>query len=243
MHILIVDDEPLARQRLQRLIEALPDYTVVGEAANGDEAIEATLRLDPDIVLTDIRMPGKDGLEAAHMISAMEDPPALIFCTAYDEYALQAFETLAAGYLLKPVKEEQLRAALEKVTRTTKVQKSALKQVEEGASRQHIAAKTRRGTELIPIEDIYCFIADQKYVTVYHAEGETLIDDTLKELEEEFAQRFVRIHRNALVAIKGIVGMEKTAEGQYAVCIKDSEYRPLVSRRHLSGVRDLLNRL
>lgn len=243
MHILIVDDEPLARVRLRRLIEAIPNYSVVGEASSGDEAIESTLRLDPDVVLTDIRMPGKDGLEAAKFISEMDDPPALIFCTAYDEYALKAFETLAAGYLLKPVKEDQLRAALEKVTRTTKAQKTAMQQQTEEVGRKNIAAKTRRGTELIPIEEVHCFIADQKYVTVYHAGGETLIDDTLKELEEELAQRFVRIHRNALVQIKAIVGMEKNAEGQFAVRLKDSEFSPLVSRRHLAGVRDLLNRL
>lgn len=243
MHILIVDDEPLARMRLRRLIEAMPHYDVVGEAATGEEAVESTLALDPDVVITDIRMPGKDGLEAARVISELEDPPALIFCTAYDEYALKAFETLAAGYLLKPVKEDQLASALEKATRTTKAQKNALHPPVAEEGRQHIAAKTRRGTELIPIDDIHCFIADQKYVTVYHAGGETLIDETLKELEGEFAQRFVRIHRNALVSIKDIVGMEKNAEGQFAVKLKESEYSPLVSRRHLAGVRELLSRL
>lgn len=248
MHVLIVDDEPLARQRLVRMVNALEGYEVLGEASDGAEAVEAIEKLDPDIVLLDIRMPGDDGLTAAKAISAMPDPPAVIFCTAYDQYALQAFETLAVGYLLKPVKEEQLIATLDKAARVNKVQKSALSEEPTGLSaadtpRQHISAKTRRGLELIPINDIHCFIADQKYVTVFHQNGETLIDDTLKELEQEFPARFVRIHRNALVAIKEIEGLERVSAGHYEIKLKSSTYRPVVSRRHLSDVKDMLMRL
>lgn len=248
MHVLIVDDEPLARQRLARMINALEGYEVVGEAGDGTGAVEAIEKLDPDIVLLDIRMPGEDGLTAAKLISTMTDPPAVIFCTAYDQYALQAFETLAVGYLLKPVKEEQLVATLDKAARLNKVQKSVLGEQSRGESatdtqRQHISAKTRRGLELIPINDIHCFIADQKYVTVFHQGGETLIDDTLKELEQEFPERFVRIHRNALVAIKEIEGMERVGAGHYEIKLKTSTYRPVVSRRHVSDVKDMLMRL
>ena len=244
MHILIVDDEALARQRLVRML-SITGHEVVGEASNGAEAIDAIEQLDPDIVLLDVRMPGEDGLTSARQISAMSDPPALIFCTAYDEYALEAFQTLAVGYLLKPVQQEQLEAALEKASKLNKVQKSALQPKPSGAEaqRRHISAKTRRGLELIPINDIYCFIADQKYVTVIHKEGETLIDDTLKELEQEFPDRFLRIHRNALVAIKEIEGMERSGGGHYEIKLKQSEYRPVVSRRHVANVKDTLIRL
>jgi len=244
MHMLIVDDEPLARQRLIRMIERFDGYEVVGEAANGIEAVAAIDKFDPDIVLLDVRMPGEDGLEAAGKISAMPEPPAVIFCTAYDEYALEAFKTLAVGYLLKPVQEQQLLDALEKAQKVNKVQRNAAtaEKVPDG-QRQNIAAKTRKGVELIAIAGVQCFIADQKYVTVKHASGETLIDDTLKELEQEFPALFLRVHRNALVAIKEIEALERTGSGQFELRLKSTDYRPTVSRRHVSNVRELLSRL
>ncbi|WNO09324.1 LytTR family DNA-binding domain-containing protein [Teredinibacter sp. KSP-S5-2] len=249
MHVLIVDDEPLARRRLAKMVETIEDCELVGEADNGNHAIEQVNACDPDIVFMDVRMPEKDGLEAAREISLMPDPPAVIFCTAYDEYALEAFETLASGYLLKPVKEEQLIAAIEKARKITRAQKKASTEsdVEESADelkqRQHISAKTRRGIELVPIENVLCFVADHKYVTVIHHEGETLVDDTLKDLEAEFADKFVRIHRNSLVSIAHIEAMERSSAGQFEIRLKQSEYRPVVSRRHVSGVRELLSRL
>ncbi|TVZ37197.1 LytTR family two component transcriptional regulator [Alteromonadaceae bacterium 2753L.S.0a.02] len=244
MHMLIVDDEPLARQRLKRMIENMEGYEVVGEAGNGTEAVAAVDKFDPDVVLLDVRMPGEDGLEAARKISEMPEPPAVIFCTAYDEYALEAFNTLAVGYLLKPVQEKQLLETLQKATKLNKVQKNAV--VAESApegQRQNITAKTRKGMELIPISSIQCFIADQKYVTVRHSSGETLIDDTLKELEQEFPDRFVRVHRNALVAIAEIEAMERNSSGQFELRLKSVDYRPVVSRRHVANVRELLSRL
>jgi len=244
MHMLIVDDEPLARQRLMRMIERFDGYEVVGEASNGREAVAAVDKFDPDIVLLDVRMPGVDGIEAAKKISQMPEPPAVIFCTAYDEYALEAFNTLAVGYLLKPVQEQQLQAALEKAQKLNKVQLSAASadSLPEG-QRQNIAAKTRKGVELIPIIGVHCFIADQKYVTVKHKDGETLIDDTLKELEQEFPSQFLRVHRNALVAIAEIEAMERSHAGQFELRLKSTDYRPSVSRRHVSNVRELLSRL
>lgn len=244
MHMLIVDDEPLARQRLIRMIERFDGYEVVGEAGNGIEAVAAVDKFDPDIVLLDVRMPGEDGLEAARKISQMPEPPAVIFCTAYDEYALEAFSTLAVGYLLKPVQEQQLIEALEKAQRLNKVQKNAAtaKKEPEG-QRQNIAAKTRRGIELLPISSVQVFIADQKYVTVKHNTGETLIDDTLKELEQEFPNRFLRVHRNALVAVNEIEAMEKSSSGQFELRLKSTDFRPTVSRRHVASVRELLSRL
>ena len=240
--VLIVDDELLARQRATRMVERLEGYEVVGEATNGAEALQSINNLDPDIVLLDIRMPGEDGLQTARTIAEMAEPPAVIFCTAYDEYALEAFDTLAVGYLLKPLRQDQLELALSKASRVNKVQKAKLKDPDPN-QRQNIAAKTRRGVELVPIQDIFCFMADQKYVTIMHTGGDTLIDDTLKELEDEFSDTFVRVHRNALVSIKNIEKLERLASGQYELKLKGSDFRPVVSRRHVSSVRELLSSL
>ena len=242
MHILVVDDESLARQRVIRMVEKIEDHEVVAEASNGVEALQAVDAFDPDIVLLDIRMPGEDGLEAAKKIAELPDPPAVIFCTAYDEYALEAFGTLAVGYLLKPIQQDQLEAALEQASKTNKLQKASLEEPNVD-QRKNIAAKTRRGVELVPIDDVFCFVADQKYVTIVHKNGETLIDDTLKELEEEFSDRFARVHRNALVSIGVIEKLERLPSGQYELQLKGSDFRPVVSRRHVSAVRELLGRL
>jgi len=241
MDVIVVDDEPLARDRLARMVNRLEDCEVVAECENVDQALKAVAEHDPDVVLLDVRMPEEDGLSAARKITMMEDPPAVIFCTAYEEHALDAFSTDAVGYLLKPVKQEDLEAALIKAQKLNKAQLAALSERQAPANqRKHISAKTRRGVELIPLDDVRFFIADHKYVTVYHVEGETLIDDTLKELETEFSNLFVRIHRNALVAITAIEGMERNAQGQYRVKLKNIEEKPVVSRRHVSRLRELL---
>ncbi len=245
MDLLIVDDESLARERLSRMVQRLDGYRLVAEAANAQAATAAMREHDPDVVLCDIRMPGQDGLQLAQQISEMEDPPAVIFCTAYDEYALDAFGVQAVDYLLKPVGDDQLQAALEKAQKVNRVQLAALAQAEQPQTdnRTHISARTRRGVELIPIDSIHYFLADQKYVTVYHDDTETLIDDTLKELEQEFPERFVRVHRNALVAIKAIEGMERTPQGQHRLPLKGVDVQPVVSRRHVTPLREFLSRL
>lgn len=245
MDVLIVDDEPLARQRLARMLDKLDGYDLVAEAENGEAALAAICKFDPDIVLLDVRMPGEDGLSVARRIGALDDPPAVIFCTAFDQYALDAFGTEAVGYLLKPVKSEQLLEALTKAQRLNKLQRAAFSRnpTPVGNLRSHISAKTRRGVELIPLDDVRYFIADHKYVTVYHVNGEHLLDETLKELEEEFSQRFLRIHRNALVSVKHIEAIERTAQGQYQVRLSNTEMRPIVSRRHVGGLKALLKHL
>lgn len=244
MDVIIVDDEPLARDRLARMVEKLEEFQVVAQAENVEQAMAAIVEHDPDVVLLDVRMPEEDGLSAAKRITSMEDPPAVIFCTAYDDYAVDAFSTSAVGYLLKPVKQEDLQAALEKAQKLNKVQLATLFERQAPSNqRNHISARTRRGVELIPLDDVRFFIADHKYVTVYHTDGETLIDDTLKELEQEFADLFVRIHRNALVSIPSIEGMERNAQGQYRVRLKGIEEKPVVSRRHVSHLRDLLTHM
>jgi len=253
MDILIVDDEALARQRLLRMVEKIEGFCVIAEADNAEDALVAITQYDPDIVLLDIRMPGRDGLSLAQDIAELEDAPAVIFCTAFDQYALDAFGTNAVGYLLKPVKAEQLLQVLEKAQKLNKIQrdaaqrgvaqrvaaqKSTAPKVEN--QRTHITAKTRRGVELIPLDDVRYFLADHKYVTVYHRSGEHLLDETLKELEEEFGARFVRVHRNSLVSIKHIEALERNAQGQYQVRLANTELRPVISRRHVSDLKELL---
>ncbi len=241
MELLIVDDETLARQRLLRMVEKIDGFQVVAEADNAEAALIAIAEHDPDIVLLDIRMPGRDGLSLAKDISQLEDPPVVIFCTAFDQYALDAFGTNAVGYLLKPVKAEQLLQVLEKAQKLNKIQRLAVQQPKITENqRSHISAKTRRGVELIALDDIRYFQADQKYVTVFHRGGEHLLDETLKELEEEFNGRFVRIHRNSLVSIKHIEALERNGQGQYHVRLADTAARPIISRRHVSDLKELL---
>lgn len=241
MDIVIVDDEPLARQRLARMVEKL-EHQVVAQADSAQAALEAIATFDPDVVLLDIRMPGEDGIEAARKISALDDPPAVIFCTAFDQYALDAFGTEAVGYLLKPVRAEQLQDVLERAQRPNRLQRVATR-TDEQPQRNHVSAKTLRGVELIPLDDVRAFIADQKYVTVHHVNGEHLLDDTLKDLEEEFGHRLLRIHRSALVSVQHIQAMERTPQGHYEVRLVDVPVRPQVSRRHASALKALLQKL
>lgn len=246
MNILICDDEPLARDRLKRLLIDVPDCQVVAECTHGKEAIEFLETQQADVVLMDIRMPGIDGLEAARHISQMSCPPAIIFCTAYDDYALNAFQVHAIDYLLKPIRKELLIQALSKARSLNRAQLNALAKQEGNANaasvRTHISAKTHRGIELIPVNDIRYFLADQKYVTVRHGSGEILVDEPLKELETEFGDRFVRVHRNALVGTAFIEALETTNEGQF-LKMKGINDKLQVSRRHLAGVKALMLRL
>ena len=245
MKVLIVDDEPLGRMRLRRLLGSLADVHVAGEADNGEQALAAVDALQPDVVLMDIRMPGLDGLSAARQLAERAEAPKVIFCSAYDEYAIEAFEANAIGYLLKPVNQDKLALALAKAQRLSRPQVTAL--VEHtptpGAPRSQLAAKSRRGIELLPFAQARYFIADHKYVTVYHTGGELLLDDTLKELEDEFGNRLLRVHRNALVVLEHIQGLERVELGQYRVRLHGLVHGPMVSRRHLPDVRKLLAQL
>jgi two-component system response regulator AlgR len=233
LRVLIVDDEPPARERLGRMLAELPGVAVVGEAGNGAAALEACGRLLPDVVLLDIRMPGMDGIEAARHLNALEEPPAVIFVTAHDEHALAAFEAQALGYLLKPVRQEKLARAIQRAARVASPQlQRVAEQAQLGRRRQQVAARLGDQLRLIPVEDIYYFAAGQKYVTVRHRGGSDLIDESLRALAAEFMPDFVRIHRNSLVAVRHVAAVERSAEGQYLVRIKDCEEALPVSRRH-----------
>ncbi len=242
MKVLIVDDEKLARDRISRMLADVEGYDVVGEAGHGMQAVEECQRAQPDVLLLDIRMPGMDGLEAARHLMQMEEPPAVVFCTAYEEHAIEAFNVQAVGYLLKPVRREDLVNVLRSAKRANKAQLAALME-QDGDRRSHISARTRRGIELIPIDDVRFFQADQKYVTVRHGDGELLIDETLRELEDEFGERFVRVHRNALVASRFIEGLERDENGHFQIRMRGVDERVDISRRHLSAVRKYIQTL
>ncbi len=240
--VLIVDDEQLARDRLSRMLAQLPDYEVVGEASNGMEAVQATQEVQPQVVLLDIRMPGMDGMEAARHMSEMEEPPAVIFCTAFEEHAIEALNLQAVGYLLKPVRGQSLEIALGKAQRVNKAQLAALADAPE-QRRTHISARTRRGIQLVAVTDVRFFQADQKYVTVRYSEGEIIIDETLRELEEEFGDAFLRVHRNALVAVRYIVGLDRSGDGHYQIRLRDVDEGVDISRRHVTQVRRYIKSL
>ncbi len=242
MKVLIVDDEKPARDRLHQILADADGYEVVGEATNGHEALELAARLHPDIVLLDIRMPGMEGIETAHHLNGMAQPPAVVFTTAYDEYAIDAFEARAIGYVLKPVRRSRLTGALEHASRFAR---STLSEAAAAANlnvqRKHVCAQAHGELKLIPVDTIACLRADQKYVSVDHDNGHDLIDDSLKSIEAEFGDRFVRNHRSALIAVDRIERVEKNAEGRSRVVLRDDsqvEHKELIiSRRHVAEVK------
>ena len=240
MNVLIVDDEQLARQRLRKLITESDGYQIVGEAESGEDALRKTQSGNPDVVLMDIRMPGMDGIEAASYINRMDKPPAIIFTTAYSEHALKAFETHAIDYLLKPIKQSRLEAALDAAKRMNKAQLSKLREDETVGARKKICVKCRGSLELIPVEDILYFKADQKYVTLRTADQEYLIEESLKLLEQEFSFQFIRIHRNALIAQNMLHGLIKNNDGHTCVSFNDIDDLLEISRRHLPEIRKKL---
>ncbi len=238
LKVLIVDDEPPARERLRSLLGEIGDTEIVGEAGTGTEALSQAATLCPDVVLLDVRMPGMDGIEAARHLSTLEEPPAVIFTTAYDQYAVNAFETRAVGYVLKPIRKEKLAAALAQAGRLTRPQLQRLATAARAERRTHIAARHREGLRLIPLEEVQYFLAEQKYTTVRHLRGEDLIEDSLRALEEELAADFVRIHRNALVAVRHLDRIERNPDGQYLVRLRGCEAPLAVSRRMAGELRE-----
>ena len=241
MRTLIVDDEAPARERLRALLVETGGIDIVGEADNGLAALEMAARDMPNLVLLDIRMPGMDGLEAARHMAGLEPAPAVIFTTAYSEHALAAFEAHAIDYLLKPVRKARLAQALQRARQLSAAQLNAYRHTVAGAPspRTHLSACSRGRVELVNVRDIRYFQAGDKYVAVCHGGGEILIDDPLKALEEEFSQRFVRIHRSTLAARDLISGLEKDHKGHYYVRLAGGE-RLAVSRRHVSHLRSVL---
>ena len=238
--VLLVDDEPLARERLKRLLQEHSQFECAGDVGNGEAALDWLARQHADLVMLDIQMPGMTGLAVAAEIAKQEKPPAVVFCTAYDEHALQAFGVRAIDYLLKPIRKEDLSRALQRAVEW--LGKQPDNEVAAG-SRTHLSARTHNGLQLIALEDVFYFYADQKYVSVRHTGGETLIDDALKQLEDEFGDRFVRVHRSALVARGRIERLEAQPGGGHKVYLRGLHEGVAVSRRHLAAVKRVMKEL
>jgi len=245
LSVLIVDDELPARSRMRDLLadisDALP-VTVAAEVATGREALEAAEAGGIDVVLLDVCMPGMDGVEVARHLQQLERPPAVIFTTAYDAYAIRAFELHAVDYLLKPIRAVRLQEALTRAVNTITPKAGVLRELQQ-ASRTCLSAAERGRVHLIPVGDILYLRAELKYVTVRTAEREHLIEESLTRLEQEFAERFVRVHRNCLVSRAAIRGFERigaeTGEGGWQVLLAGLEERIPVSRRQQHLVREL----
>ena len=242
LKILLVDDELLARQRLRTLLADCtePQAEVLAEAANGPQVITALGQGTFDLVLLDIRMPGMDGVQLAHTISSMSEPPAVVFVTAHAEHAVQAFDVAAVDYLTKPVRLERLQQALQKVERI--VHAKILQNAD--SSVDSLIIQDRGRTEKVPLTEVLYLKAELKYITVRTAARSYILDGALNELEEKYAAQFMRIHRNALIARRAIRALEKhydAEEGEgWAVRLNGIPELLAVSRRQLSAVREAI---
>lgn len=242
MKILLVDDEPLARDRLRALLADLGGHEVLGEAGNGKDALALCQTHSPDVLLLDIRMPGMDGIETANHLLRTESPPAVIFTTAYDEHALAAFDANAVDYLLKPIREERLAAALKKAEALTGGQQEQVAALQTG-QRQHVSGMSKGNLVLVAVNEVYFFQSDQGYTRVVWQDGELLIEDSLKTLEEEFVDDFVRIHRNSLVRVDKVAEIAKEQSGNQCVRLRDIDETLTVSRRMVGGLRKRIRAL
>ena len=245
LKLVIVDDEPPARRRLRELLDdcasALP-LVVVGEAASGREALGLLSSTPADLVLSDIHMPDMDGIELARHLLKLSLPPVLIFTTAYHEHAIAAFEVHAIDYLVKPVRVQRLLTALQKVPRLKPLSGAKLDRLP-ATARRFLSVTERSRVVLVPIEEIVYLKAELKYITIRTAEREYLLEESLTKLEEEFGQRFVRVHRNCLVARDAIRGFERrvNAEGDahWEVLLRGVSEALPVSRRQQFIVREI----
>lgn len=232
LKILIVDDELPARSRMRRLLAEQAGNDVCGEAGSGTEALGLVDKLQPDVLLLDISMPGLDGLGLARKLKDRDEAPAVIFCTAFEEHALSAFEFDAIDYLVKPVNAERLGAALDRARRFLGMDRPEA----------FLASTLGGSTELIDMGDITCLVAEDKYTTVYLPERTLMINHSLTEIEQAHPDRFIRVHRSALVARDRVRGLER-GDGVMHVLVEDCALRPMVSRRQLPAVRRLIKEL
>ena len=239
--VLLVDDEAPARGRLRALLETQGGCELVGECGAGDEAVRLAGELRPDVVLLDVRMPGMNGLEAARHMALLPQPPAVVFVTAYDQYAVEAFDAEAIDYLLKPVRPARLANALERAARLSGARLERIgANAPQPLPRTHLAARVGDTVRLIPLADVYYCSADQKYTSVRHRGGVDLVDDSLRALEQEFREGFVRVHRGALVNLQQLAAVERTADGQFDVVLRETGERLRVSRRMAGELRERL---
>jgi two-component system response regulator AlgR len=242
LSVLIVDDEPLARARMRTLLGDCtePVVRVEGEAANATQAMQFLQRQSVDLALVDIHMPGADGLTLAHTLRTLEKSPAIVFVTAYAEHAVHAFEVEAVDYLTKPVRLERLQAALQKVQRVRQTVNAVASETPEDV----LIIQERGRTERVPLSHVVYLKAELKYITVRTASKSYLLEGSLGELEDRYPERFMRIHRNALIARGAVQSLEKHRDEQegdgWAVRLNGIDELLFVSRRQLAAVRELV---
>jgi two-component system response regulator AlgR len=244
MRVLIADDEPLARERLTALLQEIGGTELVATVGDGREAVALCEERQVDCALLDVSMPVMDGLEAARHLSQLPAPPAVVFCTAYDDHALAAFEASAVDYVVKPIRRERLATALERARRFTGERfEQVATRLADRPRRTHVCARIRGNLRLVPVDDILYFLAEDKYVVVHWAGGEVLIEESLRSLEEEFGERFVRIHRNCLLAVDRIAGLQRLPDGRVLADVRGAEAPLEVSRRNLPALRKLVREI
>lgn len=230
MRVLIVDDEALARARLAALLGDCPDVELAGAVGDGDAALEAVRELRPEVVLLDINMPGLDGVALARRW-ARGAGPRVIFCTAYEDHALDAFALDAVDYVLKPVRLERLREALARAGRRGAAARGAP---------VYLHGRLRGEDVRIALDEVMYLLADEKYVAVRHGGGELLIEDSLRQLEESYPGELVRLHRNCLVPAARLLGVRTLPDGRVLARLDGTDFAPEVSRRNLPLVRRFL---
>lgn len=228
LSVLVVDDEAPAVRRLQRLLDQQSRVRCVGTAAQAAEAIAACRQLHPDVVLLDVEMPGMDGVQAARELMRLPQPPQVIFVTAFERYAVDAFDLQALDYLVKPVRAERLEQALERAAQAVARQRAR------GAI---LTARLGEKLLVIPVAEIRLLQAEDKYTCVHYPGGQALIDDSLLSLEERFGDHFIRVHRAALVSRAHLRALFRDGDGQERVQIDGCTVTPEVSRRSLAGLR------
>ncbi len=245
LRVMVVDDETPARRRLRELLDdcstSLP-IAVVGEAANGREALDLMQSAPPDLVLTDIHMPDMDGIELARHLLKLPRPPVVVFTTAFHEHALEAFEVNAVDYLVKPVRVQRLLLALQKVPRLRPLSAERISLLPSNA-RRFLSVTERSRVVLVPIDDVIFLKAELKYITIRTRDREFLLEESLTRLEQEFGHRFVRVHRNCLVARDAVRGFERRVNGDgdahWEVLLNGLDETIPVSRRQQGIVREL----
>jgi len=238
--LLVVDDEPLARERMRRMVAEFPGHEVVAEAGDGESALRVVRDQAVDVVLLDLHMPGLDGLQVARLLADMDIPPAVIVITAHSEHALSAHNIQAAGYLLKPVRRDDLAAALKRARRPSRAQIATLAGLDIETTPGFISARTRDGVERVAVADILYFWADQKYTSAYHLGGELLMEQSLLTLAEQLGSSFLRVHRKALVARRHIIGLKTESEDGPLLTLRYCREQVPVSRRRLAEVRAVI---
>jgi len=232
MRVLVVDDEPLARARLELMLKDMRDIDVVGSVGDGESALSACATLHPDVLLLDVEMPALTGEGVARRLASLPGSPQVIFCTAYERHAISAFELGAVDYLLKPVRGERLAEALAR----------ARARMAQPSPQQGNSMVVRRGSEnrRLELADVRYFVADEKYVEVHMEHDTWLMDESLRQIEQAFGERVIRLHRNCLVPAHALLGLKTLADGRVLARLAGTDAMPEVSRRNLVAVRQRL---